>query len=267
MIQYLQITLNTPIYREEPNDLWRNYLISHQNIHEDLLNFSTKWKALTQISLKTVNLYLQITLMYLKEYGILIDEIQTHRLKKTRPKNRVISRETELDITTIWNILSHADTRQRAEILIAVSSGMRIREILGITLSDLNLTVVPAEIYILASIAKSDTAWTIFISQEATKALKEWIVVRDNELKRKNPGAAYRIPESFPIPPQTRLPVSTHNSGARKHTPLIHRPGAPGYIFTRSANSSSPSSNLLPPQKLLRSSQDTSAPSRSPTGG
>ncbi len=215
LLQYLQITLNTRIHHEELNDLWDNYLASLRNIHEDLLNFCAKCKTLARpLSPKTVNLYLQITLMYLKECGVFIDETQTRRLKKTRPKNRAVSREAELDRTVIRKILSHADTRQRAEILIAVSSGMRIGEILRITVADLNLAVVPAEIYIPAMIAKNDTARTVFISREAKSALEEWLAVRDTELKRKKSRNS--------VPDARIFPYSAANEIARFNAVLRH---------------------------------------------
>lgn len=206
--QYLSLTLNTPINKENLDFSWEHYLKTRHNVMEDLVNFPKKCKTLARpLSPKTVNLYLQITLMYLKECGVSIDETQTRRLKKTRPKNRAVSREAELDRTVIRKILSHADTRQRAEILIAVSSGMRIGEILGITATDLNLAAVPAEIYIPATIAKNDTARTVFISREAKNALEGWLAVRDTELRRK---------KSRNSVPDTRIfPYSAANEIAR----------------------------------------------------
>ncbi|MDV0441713.1 tyrosine-type recombinase/integrase [Methanorbis furvi] len=194
LCSYLRITLGLSVTKENLDELWNIYLFSGRNIMHDLQLFPEKCKN-HNLSPKTINLYFQVTLLYLRECGLASDEAQLRRLKKIRPKNRPITREAELTREIIRTILVHADVRQRAEILIAASSGMRIGEILRITFDDINLTASPEEIYIPSHITKNETSRTVFISKEAAVALREWIFVRNGPhmLKGKEPAADNRI--------------------------------------------------------------------------
>ncbi len=205
--RYLALTLGKTVTDHTLDLLWTTYLAESETITADLIAFPEKCRIRTpSFAPKTINLYTQIVLMYLRECGIEPDHHQQRRLKKTRPKNRPISRETELTRDTIQTILHHADVRQRAEILIAVSSGMRISELLSITLDDLTLTADPVEIYIPAAISKNETARTVFISREAADALRAWLITRRHIQKHTKDGTS---------PDKRVFPYSVTNETAR----------------------------------------------------
>ncbi|MDO5843938.1 MAG: tyrosine-type recombinase/integrase [Methanocorpusculum sp.] len=183
--RYLEITFETKIRYSELDKLWINYLKSKRDINNDFIIFSSVCKNKLSLAPKTLHLYSKIVLMYLKYCGVELTPNAQRQLKNFNPKNRPISKEAELTKEKIRIMASSADTRLRAEILTAVSSGMRIGELLGFKISNIDFSVSPVEIYLFENITKNKTARKVFISGEAAEALKKWLSVRENELKRK----------------------------------------------------------------------------------
>lgn len=177
--RYLEILSDTKIPLEQLDSAWETYLANADNLGEDLVRFAHNAKEMHNLSPKTIRLYGQIAVMYLKEAEISIPNKAVRTLRVQTPANRPISRESELDRTILQTLIQHADLRMKTEILIAVSSGMRIGEILGFSLQDISLNAVPAEIHLRSDITKNKTARTVFISREAAWELKLWLAHRE----------------------------------------------------------------------------------------
>ena len=177
--RYLEILSDTKIPLEQLDSSWETYLANADNPGEDLVRFAHNAKHVHNLSPKTIRLYGQIAVMYLKEAEISIPNKAVRTLRVQTPANRPISRESELDRTILQTLIQHADLRMKTEILIAVSSGMRIGEILGFSLQDISLNAVPAEIHLRSDITKNKTARTVFISREAAWELKLWLAHRE----------------------------------------------------------------------------------------
>jgi integrase len=89
----------------------------------------------------------------------------------------------KFDIPTrddIRRILIHASTQMRAIILFAVSSGMRIGEILQLQEEDINFDTNPVQVFISAEIGGRQRY--TFITAEAKEALMEWLHVKSQYL-------------------------------------------------------------------------------------
>jgi hypothetical protein len=71
-------------------------------------------------------------------------------------------------------------------LLVLASGGMRTTEGLAIRLKDINFTVNPTRIHIRKEYAKTKVARDIYISDEATKFLKEWIDWKDQRKRGKS---------------------------------------------------------------------------------
>lgn len=177
--RYLEILSDTKIPLEQLDSSWETYLANADNPGEDLVRFAHNAKEMHNLSPKTIRLYGQIAVMYLKDAEISIPNKAVRTLRVQTPANRPISRESELDRTILQTLIQHADLRMKTEILIAVSSGMRIGEILGFSLQDISLNAVPAEIHLRSDITKNKTARTVFISREAAWELKLWLAHRE----------------------------------------------------------------------------------------
>jgi integrase len=97
------------------------------------------------------------------------------RMKVRMPK---IYREDEepLDIHDIRRILLSCNNRRlKAYLLVLASSGIRATERLAIRLKDISFTDNPTKIHIRKEYSKTRIARNIYISDEATQYLKQWL--------------------------------------------------------------------------------------------
>jgi integrase len=124
---------------------------------------------------------------YLGYYGI--DIVSTRFKKRVKlPKQRK-EKPQAIDASDIRKILLKCNNRRLvAYILLLASGGMREIEAAAIRIKDIDSTVIPTKIHISAKYAKTGIARDIYISDEATKYLKDLIEwkYRDNRLKKKN---------------------------------------------------------------------------------
>jgi integrase len=113
----------------------------------------------------------------------------------TRFKHKVtmptVYREDELaiDEKDIRQILLACNNRRlKAYLLVLASGGMRAVEALAIRLRDLDFSVKPTKVHIRKEYAKTRAARDVYISDEATRYLKQWIEwkYRDRHAENKN---------------------------------------------------------------------------------
>ncbi|MGB9177040.1 MAG: site-specific integrase [Methanoregula sp.] len=82
----------------------------------------------------------------------------------------------------ICRILHGADVRNRAIFLVAASSGLRIGELLSLSMNDINFDSTPVRVTVRADKAKNKHARFSFITTEAYDAVKAWLKHRDSYL-------------------------------------------------------------------------------------
>jgi integrase len=84
--------------------------------------------------------------------------------------------EEPLDVNDIRKILLNCSNRRlKTYLLLLASGGMRALEALAIRLCDIDFSVHPTKIHIRKEFTKTRTARDIYISDEATYYLKQWI--------------------------------------------------------------------------------------------
>lgn len=87
-----------------------------------------------------------------------------------------IEDEIPLDAGDIRKLLLACSNRRlKTYLLVLVSGGMRATEALAIRLKDLDFTVEPTKVHIRKEFSKTKTARDIYISQEASQHLTEWL--------------------------------------------------------------------------------------------
>jgi integrase len=119
----------------------------------------------------------------LRDNGIDISDSAVKELKgRSRPSFDVTHDYVPIK-KEMRQILSFADTKERALFLTSISSGMRIGEIIELLPTDINWETNPVKISIRGAIAKNGHARITFISNEARDALKAWLEIRDSYLK------------------------------------------------------------------------------------
>lgn len=103
---------------------------------------------------------------------------------RMRGKTIPIHEEYVPDLDELKQILHYCDIRTKTTIMIALSSGMRISEVVKLLPSDLHFKEEPTRINVRSEIAKNGRRRTTFITPETTDLLKEWFRIRDEYYKK-----------------------------------------------------------------------------------
>jgi len=110
---------------------------------------------------------------YLRHCGIRIyseDYKQVVRMPK-----KIKTRETPLTKELIISLLRNVSPKLQTVILVAISSGMRIGELVQLTLSDIDFESNPTKIRLRAETTKTRASRETFLTQESTSALKSYL--------------------------------------------------------------------------------------------
>ena len=168
--------------------LFRGFLKENYNIDEyGLLNYLEKesidiFKIFKDFviyldkagkSPRTIHLALSVNKGFLRHIGIKIDSDDLKQLVKV-PKVIKI-REIPLDKETIIRLLHNAKPKLQLAILVAVSSGMRIGEIVQLKISDIDFRESPVKVYLRANTTKTRQARETFLTSESANTLKDYL--------------------------------------------------------------------------------------------
>lgn len=104
-------------------------------------------------------------------------------LRRKIKGSSAVSEEIIPNNEELRKILSHMRIKGKAFFLVLASSGMRLGEALGIEFDDVHLEEEPTRIWLRREITKTGNPRTVFISEEATEALREWLKIRDDWIK------------------------------------------------------------------------------------
>jgi integrase len=123
---------------------------------------------------KSLSLYLTVIKSYFAFYDIDVIPLKFKRRVKI-PK---IYREDEepIDAADIRKILLNCNNRRlKSYLLILASSGARAVEAASIRLKDIDFSATPTKIHLRPEFTRTRTARAIYISEEGTKFLNQWI--------------------------------------------------------------------------------------------
>ena len=126
-----------------------------------------------KVNAKGIRSYLSGVKGYLRHLGIRInsdDFKQSVRLPKI-----VKAYEVPLDKEILIRVLHNVPPKIQTAILVAISSGLRVGELVQLKISDIDFNSAPTKITVRGSISKGKQARETFISQEATNALKDYL--------------------------------------------------------------------------------------------
>jgi integrase len=143
-----------------------------QNVYE-LLNLFLA-DQLKKVSKKTAILHLHAITSYLGFHDV--DIIPNKFKKKVTVPKLIREDEQAIDIHDVRKILLKCDNRRlKAYLLVLASGGMRTVEGLAIRIKDIDFNVNPTKVHIRGDISKTRIARDIYISDETTKYLQDWI--------------------------------------------------------------------------------------------
>jgi integrase len=145
------------------------------NVYELLDSFVSHVLATKpEIAPRSLRLYIAALRSYFAYYDI--DVIPSKFRRKVKMPKFYREDETAIDAQDIRNILLVCNNRRlKAYLLVLASGGMRAVEGLAIRLNDINQDVSPTKIHIRKEYSKTKVARDIYISDEATQYLNQWI--------------------------------------------------------------------------------------------
>jgi integrase len=140
----------------------------------------------TKISSKSITFYLAALRSYFAYYDV--DVIPSKFKRKVKVPKVTREDEQPIDVEDIRKILLSCHNRRlKAYILVLASGGLRASEGLAIRLKDLDFSASPTRIHIRKEFTKTKVSRDIYISDEATCFLKQWLEWKyNNERSSKN---------------------------------------------------------------------------------
>lgn len=149
---------------------------------EDIKAFSV-YLIKNSKSKQSVRQVLTYAVKFLKAQGVVILQDFVQDIKRETKGGSATIDET-LTNEIICKILQGADVRNRAIFLVAASSGLRIGELLSLSMKDINLDSNPVRLIVRADKSKNKHARFTFITTEAKDAVQAWLKNKDSYLKQ-----------------------------------------------------------------------------------
>jgi integrase len=160
--------------------LSRNEINLYEMLEGFVCNMMSANPVLTPNSMK---LYMASIRSYLAYYDI--DVIPSKFKRKVKMPKVYREDEEPLDVSDIRKILLSCNNRRlKAYLLILASGGMRAVEGLAIRLKDIDFSLSPTKIHVRKEYTKTRAARDIYISDEATHYLKQWLEWKYNNQER-----------------------------------------------------------------------------------
>jgi integrase len=172
-------------------DLIINKEMDVYSLLDDFIGFM----RIKNISPSSINQYLAGVRSYLSYYDI--DIVPSKFRRRVRTPKVYYEEEKPIDANDIREILLNCHNRKlKAFLLLLASGGLRASEACAIRLSDIDFTTSPTKIHVRKEYAKTRVSREIWISDEATKYLQDWIAFKhghdfhtargsDTDIKRK----------------------------------------------------------------------------------
>ena len=143
------------------------------NLYELLDSFVSFLSSLNLLAL-SIKLYMASVRSYFAYYDI--DVVPSKFKRKVKMPKIYRDDEEALDVQDIRNILLVCTNRRlKAYIMVLASGGFRAVEALAIRLKDIDFSSSPTKIHVRKEYSKTRVLRDVYISDEATKFLKDWI--------------------------------------------------------------------------------------------
>jgi integrase len=172
-ITYFYAFLNekNPLYT--PETVLQPLTNNEINLYE-LFDAFIDFLGSTGLSVSSIRFYVGALRSYLAYHDL--DVIPSKFKRKVRMPKLYREDEQPIDTQDIRKILLACNNRRlKSYLLVLASGGMRAVEALAIRVKDCNFSVGPTKIHIRKEYAKTRVARDIYISDEATQYLRQWL--------------------------------------------------------------------------------------------
>jgi integrase len=179
------LTQNYPHYNIE--SILRALLSNEVNVYVMLDGFiSYIIDPKLDLTSKSIQTYIASIRSYLAYHDV--DVIPSKFKRKVKMPKMYREDEEPLDTSDIRKILLACNNRRlKTYMLVLASGGFRANEALAMRLKDVDFTLKPTKVHIRPEFAKTKVARDVYISDEATHYLKEWIKWKYREQEQEQP--------------------------------------------------------------------------------
>jgi integrase len=147
-----------------------NQEINLYQLFDSFVSFLTSQK----LSIQSIKLYITAIRSYFAYHDI--DVVPSKFKRKVKMPKAYREDEEALDVQDIRNILLVSNNRRlKAYILVLASGGFRAVEALAIRLKDIDFSSSTTKVHVRKEYSKTRVSRDVYISDEATKYLKDWI--------------------------------------------------------------------------------------------
>ncbi|HET7389957.1 MAG TPA: tyrosine-type recombinase/integrase, partial [Nitrososphaeraceae archaeon] len=158
-------------FSEEKQEKEEKPLLDVYMVLEQFITFMQEERKVSAVS---INQYLNGIRSFLAYYDVYV--IPAKFKRKVKVPKVYTEEEQPLDTKDIRHILLNCHNRRlKAYLLVLASAGTRAVETCAIRLRDIDFSTRPTKIHIRKEYAKTRVGRDIYISDEATKYLKDWI--------------------------------------------------------------------------------------------
>ncbi len=164
-------------------------------------------RANNGIGKSSIKLYLAAAKSYLGYHDI---DIIPARFKKRVTIPQVYKEDEQaIDVSDIRKILVACNNRRlKTYLLILASGGMRAVEALSIRIEDIDFSVNPTKIHLRSEWTKTRKARDIYISDEATQALKAWLTWKYDRTRARR-GKSFKSKKDSDLVFSTRATIDS----------------------------------------------------------
>lgn len=135
---------------------------------------------------KSIQTYIASIRSYLAYHDV--DVISSKFKRRVKMPKMYREDEEPLDASDIRKILLACNNRRlKTYMLVLASGGFRANEALAMRLKDVDFTIKPTKVHVRPEFAKTRAARDVYISDEATHYLKEWIKWKYREQEQEQP--------------------------------------------------------------------------------
>jgi integrase len=173
---------STPQEREQYEEMAKKYLQGEIALLRDLKGFKDHMFEQKRPP-HSISQNMACIRVWLEHYDHSLTSKELRDLKKYLPKQRSgVTREDEVTPETIKLILAHSNPKVRAMVLLLLSSGIRIGELVKLTLDDINFE--RNTLYISDLISKTGESRITFFTDEAKEAIEYYLKDREKGIDR-----------------------------------------------------------------------------------
>jgi len=198
--------------KQQMETLADRYFIEGRDYEQDLIQFSNHCD--NKLAPTTASYYITAVREFFIFNDVELTKKQERNLKNKIKRGGPISEEEDLTRETIRALLNVADLKLKTMIIFMITSGVRLGEIVTLTLDDVRID--PSGDYAVVTLkgkrksgtgTKNAYSRTTFINKEAVELLNQWLPVREKYIKyiidRSRGRFAVKTPRSdkriFPI--------------------------------------------------------------------